>query len=371
VTADDPGKSPTGERPYTLVAELTYRCPLQCVYCSNPVELGKHRDEIDAATWTRVIGEAEGLGIVQLNLTGGEPLLRSDLEEIVAAARRHQMYTNLITSGVPLDKERLARLKDAGLDAVQLSLQDTTPDLSLRIAGVDRLSEKLATARFVTELELPLTVNVVLHRENLDRVGDYIAEAERMGAHRLELANTQYMGWALANRSRLLPTLAQLDRARAVADEARARLRGRMEILFVLPDYYSGYPKACMDGWARRFVVVAPDGLALPCHGAHTLAGFEFPNVREHSLQFAWHESEAFGRFRGEAWMPEPCRSCDRRNVDFGGCRCQAFHLVGDAALTDPACRLSPHHDIVERARQEAGEEPSQPYRYRSLRVVP
>jgi pyrroloquinoline quinone biosynthesis protein E len=263
------------------------------------------------------------------------------------------------------------RLKNAGIDAVQLSLQDTTAELSERIAGVDRWSEKLEAARFISEVGLPLTLNVVLHRENLDRVGEFIACAERMGAHRIELANTQYLGWALPNRARLLPTLEQLERARAVADEARERLRGRMEVLFVLPDYYAGHPKACMDGWARRFVVVAPDGLVLPCHGAHTLEGMDFPNVRERSLAFAWHESEAFQRFRGEAWMPEPCRSCDKRHLDFGGCRCQAFHLAGNAALTDPACRLSPHHGIVERARIEAEAEPSQPYRYRTLRVVP
>jgi len=362
---------PTEVRPYTLVAELTYRCPLQCVYCSNPVDLARHKAEIDAATWVRVIGEAEELGVVQLNLTGGEPLVRSDLEEIAAAGRRHQMYTNLITSGVPLSKERLVALKTAGIDALQLSLQDTTPELSRRIAGVDRLEEKLATARYVAEVEVPLTINVVLHRENLDRIGDYIALAEQMGAHRVELANTQYMGWALANRHRLLPTQAQLDRARAVAERERARLRGKMEVLFVLPDYYSGFPKACMDGWARRFIVIAPDGLALPCHGAHTLDGFEFPNVKDRSLGFAWNESESFRRFRGESWMPEPCKSCDKRLVDFGGCRCQAFHLAGDASLTDPACRLSPHHGIVARARSEAEKEPEEPLRYRALRVVP
>jgi pyrroloquinoline quinone biosynthesis protein E len=360
----------SGERPYTLVAELTYRCPLQCVYCSNPVDLGAHRQEIDGATWARIIGEAEALGIVQLNLTGGEPLVRADLEAITKAGRRHQMYTNLITSGVPLTRDRLSELKDAGLDAVQLSLQDTTPELAERIAGVDRFQAKLEVAGWIAELELPLTINVVLHRDNLDRVGEFIAWAERLGADRIELANTQYLGWALANRDRLLPSRAQLEHARAVAEEARARLRGRMEILFVLPDYYSDFPKACMDGWARRFIVVSPDGLALPCHAAHTLEGFEFPNLREQSLQFAWHESDAFQRFRGEGWMPEPCRSCDRRAIDFGGCRCQAFHLAGSAALTDPACRLSPHHGLIERARERAEEPGTVPYRYRTLRVL-
>jgi len=361
----------TAERPYTLVAELTYRCPLQCVYCSNPTDLGTRKGEIDADTWARVMGEAEALGVVQVNLTGGEPLVRTDLEQIAAAARRHRMYTNLITSGVPLTRERLAALKEAGIDAVQLSLQDVTPELSQRIAGVDRLAEKLEAACFIRELELPLTVNIVLHRENLDRVGEFIDWAERMGAHRIELANTQYLGWALANRERLLPTLDQLERARAVAQDARARLKGKMEVLFVLPDYYAGRPKACMDGWARRFIVIAPEGLVLPCHGAHTLEGFEFPNVNERSLEFAWHQSEAFRRFRGESWMPEACRSCDQRFVDFGGCRCQAFHLTGNAAATDPACRFSPDHGIVERAREQAEREPTTVYRYRSLRVVP
>jgi pyrroloquinoline quinone biosynthesis protein E len=358
------------ERPYTLIAELTYRCPLQCVYCSNPLDLGQHRQEIDAATWERVIGEAEELGVVQLHLTGGEPLVRADLEAIASAGRRHQMYTNLITSGVPLTKERLATLKQAGVDAVQLSLQDTTPELSRAVAGVDRFAAKIDAARWIAELDLPLTINVVLHRDNLDRVDAFIGWAEKLGAERLELANTQYLGWALANRDRLLPSREQLDHARAVADEARERLRGKMEILFVLPDYYSDLPKACMDGWARRFIVVAPDGLVLPCHQAHTLPGFEFPNVRETSLDFAWRESDAFQRFRGEGWMPEPCRSCDRRRKDFGGCRCQAFHLTGNATATDPACKLSPQHAIIEKARANVVRESTLPYRYRTLRVI-
>lgn len=361
----------TEERPYTLVAELTYRCPLQCVYCSNPLDLGKHRQEIDAATWVRVIAEAEGLGVVSLNLTGGEPLVRADLETIVSAGRQHQMYVNLITSGVPLTRERLGGLRDAGVDAVQLSFQDATPELSRRVAGVDRFAAKLEAARWITELGLPLTINVVLHRDNLDRVGEFVALAERLGADRLELANTQYLGWALANRDRLLPSRTQLDHARGVADEARARLRGKMEILFVLPDYYSDLPKACMDGWARRFIVVAPGGLVLPCHQAHTLPGFEFPNARDSSLHFAWHESAAFQRFRGESWMPNPCRSCDRRQRDFGGCRCQAFHLTGNAAVTDPVCHLSPDHAIIKKARASVDGEPTEPYRYRALRVVP
>ena len=360
----------TSERPYTLVAELTYRCPLQCVYCSNPIELERHRDELDTAAWVRIVDEAEALGVVQLNLTGGEPLLRDDLEPIVFAARRRDLYTNLITSAVPLTRERLAALRQAGLDAVQISLQDSTPAGSQAIAGVDRFDAKLAAAEWTTSLGLPLTINVVLHRDNLDRVGEFIALAEQLGAQRVELANTQYLGWALANRAKLLPTRSQLERARALADEARARLRGKMEVLFVLPDYYADRPRACMDGWGRRFIVVAPDGLVLPCHAAHTLPGFEFPRATEYSLEQVWHDADAFQRFRGEAWMPEPCKSCDKRHVDFGGCRCQAFHLTGDATATDPACSLAPQHGIVERARREADDVPSSVYRYRSLRVV-
>jgi pyrroloquinoline quinone biosynthesis protein E len=360
----------TAERPYTLVAELTYRCPLQCVYCSNPVELERHRAELDTATWVRIVDEAEALGVVQLNLTGGEPLLRDDLETIVARATARELYTNLITSGVPLTRERLAGLGHAGLAAVQISLQDTTREGSEAVAGVDRYDAKIKAAQWTTSLGLPLTINVVLHRDNLDRVGEFIALAESLGAQRVELANTQYLGWALANRSKLLPTRDQLERARAIADEARARLRGKMEVLFVLPDYYADRPRACMDGWGRRFIVVAPDGLLLPCHAAHTLPGFDFPRATEGSLESAWNGAEAFERFRGEAWMPEPCKSCDKRHIDFGGCRCQAFHLTGHAGATDPACALAPTHAVVEQARREADVVPTAPYRYRSLRVV-
>ncbi|HMI88959.1 MAG TPA: pyrroloquinoline quinone biosynthesis protein PqqE [Polyangiaceae bacterium] len=360
----------TPEHPYTLVAELTYRCPLQCAYCSNPVELDRHRLELDTAVWVRIIEQAEALGVVQLNLSGGEPLLRDDLAEIIGAARRRELYVNLITSAVPLARERLAVLQKAGLDAVQISLQDSTPAGSAAVAGVDRFDAKIAAAEWTTALGLPLTINIVLHRENIERVGEFIALAERLGAQRVELANTQYLGWALANRAKLLPSRAQLERARDIADEARARLRGQMEVLFVLPDYYADRPRACMDGWGRRFIVVAPDGLVLPCHAAHTLPGFDFPRAPQHSLEHAWRDTEAFQRFRGDAWMPEPCRSCDKRHVDFGGCRCQAFHLTGEATATDPACGLSPQHGIVLRARHEADRVPPPSYRYRSLRVV-
>ncbi len=341
-------------RPYTLVAELTYRCPLRCVYCSNPLDFTRHADALRTDDWLRVFREAEALGVVQLNLTGGEPLLRDDLERLVEGARGLDLYTNLITSGIPLTRERLERLKSLGLDNVQVSIQDVTAAGSERIAGHRSFERKLEVARWVKALGLPLTVNVVLHRENLDHVAKIIELAESLAADRLELANTQYLGWALSNRRMLLPTREQLDAAREVARQARRRLRGRMEVLFVTPDYYADFPKACMDGWGRRFLVVSPEGLVLPCHAAHTLPGLTFDNVRDRPLGDIWRESPAFGAFRGEAWMPEPCRSCERRTVDFGGCRCQAYHLTGDAAATDPACSLAPAHGLIEAARAEA-----------------
>ena len=359
-----------GARPYTLVAELTYACPLRCVYCSNPLDYGRHADGLDTDTWLRVLREAEELGVVQVNLTGGEPLLRKDLELLVAEAERLELYTNLITSGIPLTRERLARLKDLGLDNVQVSVQDVTAAGVERIAGRRSLERKLQVARWVKELGLPLTLNIVLHRENLARVSEMIELAETLAADRLELANTQYLGWALLNRAALLPSPEQLARAREIAAAARARLTGRMEILFVTPDYYVEVPKACMDGWGRRFLVVSPDGLVLPCHLAHTLPGLTFESVRVRSLGEIWRESQALNAFRGEAWMPEPCRSCERRSVDFGGCRCQAYHLTGNAANTDPACALAPRHDLIETARREAASAPELIYRSARRRAL-
>ena len=354
-------------RPYTLVAELTYRCPLRCPYCSNPTDYPRHAEALGTEDWLRIFGEAEALGVVQLNLTGGEPLLRDDLEPLVEGARRLDLYTNLITSGIPLSRERLAGFRALGLDNVQVSIQDVSAAASDRIAGVRAFDRKLQVARWVKELGFPLTLNVVLHRQNLDRVAEVIALAESLGADRLELANTQYLGWALVNRRSLLPTRAQLDAAREVARAARRRLQGRMEVLFVTPDYYAEVPKACMDGWGRRFLVVAPDGLVLPCHAAHTLPGLTFDSARSRSLADIWRDSAAFGAFRGEAWMPEPCRSCERRAIDFGGCRCQAFHLTGDARATDPACSLAPAHHLIEAARADAAE-PTETITYRMAR---
>jgi pyrroloquinoline quinone biosynthesis protein E len=358
-------------RPYTLVAELTYRCPLRCVYCSNPVRLPARTADLDTETWRRVLREAEELGVVQVSMTGGEPLLRDDLESLVEEARARELYTCLTTSGMPLERARLARLAALGLDALQLSFQDDRADVARRIAGTEALEQKHAVAAWARELGLPITVNVVLHRENLERLPEFIALAERLGAERLELANTTYLGWALLNRERLLPTRAAIERAREIARAAAARLVGRMEVLFVQPDYHTDLPRPCMGGWAQNFLVVAPDGVALPCHQARAIRGLTFENVRERSLGEIWRDSPGFRAFRGEDWMQAPCRTCERRSIDFGGCRCQAFQLVGDAAATDPACHLSPRHEIVLAARRASeGEASSAPLIYRRAPTV-
>jgi pyrroloquinoline quinone biosynthesis protein E len=341
-------------RPYTLVAELTYRCPLRCVYCSNPVEVAQLGAEIDASAWQDVLAQAEALGVMQVHFSGGEPLLRSDLESLVARASQLGLYTSLITSAVPLTRERLAELKARGLCSVQISLQGTREQDAEYAAGHAWLAHKRQAARWVRELELPLTLNVVLHRENIAQVPELVALAERLGAERLELANTQYLGWALHNRAALLPARAQIEQARAHAQAARERLAGTMEILFVLPDYYAGRPRACMSGWARRYIVISPDGVVLPCHQARSIPDLQFDRVGDRPLAEIWRDSPALAAFRGEGFMREPCKSCERRSIDFGGCRCQAFALTGDAAATDPACELSPRHELIEVARATA-----------------
>ncbi len=342
-------------RPYGMLAELTYSCPLHCPYCSNPLNLADYREELTTAEWQRVLTEARELGVLQLHLSGGEPLQRRDLVELVASARDLGLYTNLITSALGLSPRRAEQLKTAGLDHVQISIQADEPALSDRIAGTPSYARKIEAARLVKELDWPLTLNVVLHRHNIDRIGRILDLAEELGADRIELANTQYYGWAWRNREALLPSRAQLDQAEAVVRAARQRLEGKMEIIYVIPDYYSKYPKPCMGGWGQRQLTVTPTGGVLPCPAAHTL---DLPRatVREHSLAWIWEESPLFQRFRGTDWMPDPCRSCDRREVDFGGCRCQAFQLTGDAARTDPVCHLSPDHQLVAEAVQAANE---------------
>ena len=343
------------EPPLALLAELTHRCPLRCPYCSNPIELAGASVELDTAAWQRVFTEAAELGVLQVHFSGGEPLARRDLVELVRHATEVGLYGNLITSGIRLDADRLSALVAAGLEHVQLSLQDSDIVSGDRVAGLAGAQEaKRRVASLVREAELPLTVNAVVHRQNLERLDAIIELAVTLGADRLEVAHVQYYGWALRNRDALLPSRDQLETATATVEAARARLAGVMTIDYVLPDYHAHRPKACMGGWARRFINVTPAGKALPCHAAETLTDIDFPSVTERSLSDIWYRSAAFERFRGTAWMPEPCHSCDRREIDWGGCRCQAFALTGDAARTDPVCTLSPDHDLLAAAARDA-----------------
>ncbi len=341
------------DRPFGLLAELTYRCPLACAYCSNPLELAAYDDELSTAEWQRVFTEAAEMGVLQCHLSGGEPLLRRDLVDLVRTAAELGMYTNLVTSAIGLSRSRAEGLKEAGLDHVQVSVQADEPATADRIAGIPSFERKLKAAAVVKDLGWPLTVNVVLHRQNIDRVAEIITLVEELDADRVELANTQYYGWAWRNRAALLPSREQLAGAEEIVRAARKRLAGRMEVVHVLPDYYSEYPKPCMGGWAARQLTVAPNGDALPCPAAQTLP-LPRASVRENSLERIWDDSPTFTAFRGTGWMKDPCRTCDRREIDFGGCRCQAFQLTGDAARTDPVCHLSPDHGIVAEAVEAA-----------------
>jgi pyrroloquinoline quinone biosynthesis protein E len=341
----------TPPAPMGLLAELTHRCPLQCPYCSNPLALERVAAELDTAGWLRVLDQAAALGVLQVHFSGGEPLIRRDLPELVRRAASLNLYSNIITSGVLLDDRMMAALNDAGIDHIQLSFQDSDPAGNDRIGNyAGAFDKKRAAADRIRNAGLPLTLNFVVHRQNVDRVADMIGMAERLGAERVEIAHVQYYGWGLVNRDVLLPTRADLDHSTDVVEAARLRLAGRMVIDYVVPDYHAVRPKACMGGWGRRFMNISPSGRALPCHAAETLPGFDFPSVRDHGLAEIWNESEAFRRYRGTAWMPEPCQSCDRREQDWGGCRCQAFALLGDAGATDPACALSPHHAVMAEA---------------------
>ncbi|MDE2150397.1 MAG: pyrroloquinoline quinone biosynthesis protein PqqE [Gammaproteobacteria bacterium] len=356
--------------PLWLLAEVSYACPLQCVYCSNPLELGRRADELDTESWLRVLRQARALGAAQLGFSGGEPLVRRDLERLIAEARQLGFYTNLITSAVGMDQARLERLVAAGLDHIQISFQAADRRTSRLIAGTDYFEHKRAMARAVKAAGLPMVLNFVLHRHNIDQLQDMLELSESVGADYVELANTQYYGWGLANRAHLLPSRGQLERARAVTEAFRARVGERMRLYFVVPDYYENRPKPCMAGWGRVFLLVAPDGTALPCHGARQIRSLSFPNVRNASVAEIWYHAPAFNAFRGEDWMPQPCRGCPEREQDFGGCRCQAYQLLGDAALTDPVCDRSPHHQLVLDAVAAAqhSEPPPAPLVYRNPR---
>jgi pyrroloquinoline quinone biosynthesis protein E len=333
--------------PLALIAEITHRCPLHCVYCSNPLELTARNEELPTADWLRVFREAAALGVLHLHLTGGEPLARPDLGDMIAAARESRLYSNLITSGIGLSGDRLQQLVGSGLDHIQLSFQDSEEGSANWIAGTRAHAHKLELAGWIRQHRVAFTVNLVVHRQNIDHLEKMITAIEALHPDRMEIAHAQYYGWALKNRSALLPTRAQLDRTLAVVAAAEERMRGRVRIDMVIPDYHARFPKACMGGWGRQLLLIDPAGRALPCHAAGVIPGMSFDNVREHPLDWIWTNSEAFQKFRGEDWMPEPCRSCDRRKEDFGGCRCQAFLLTGDAKATDPVCELAPLHNLV------------------------
>ncbi len=341
--------APAVSPPFWLLAELTYQCPLHCAFCYNPLNYDAVRNELTTGEWVGVLREARALGAVQLGFSGGEPLMRDDLEELVAEARRLGFYSNLITSGVGLNEARIAALKKAGLDHIQLSFQDSTKELNDFLSSTKTFDLKLKVAKLIKQYDYPMVMNCVLHRYNLPHVGKIIDMALELGAEYLELANTQYYGWAMKNRDQLMPTLEQVREAERVVAAYRESIGERCKLLFVVPDYFENRPKACMNGWGRVFLGVAPDGVALPCHNARDLPGLDLPSVRDMPLAEIWRNSHAFNAYRGDAWMQEPCRSCDEKARDFGGCRCQAFMLAGDAAATDPVCAKSPRRAEIDK----------------------
>jgi pyrroloquinoline quinone biosynthesis protein E len=352
-------------RPTTLLAELTHRCPLHCPYCSNPIDLARSQAELSTDDWKRVFTQARELGALQLGLSGGEPLIRRDLEELVAHAHTLGFYQTLVTSALGLTRERAVRIKEAGLEHVQISFQDSEKEIAEKIAGTRSWDAKLRAAEWVKELDFAFSVNVVLHRGNLDHLAEIIDMAAALGADRIELANTQYYGWAVLNRESLMPTRDQIERSEAIVDRAVGKYRGKMQIIYVLPDYYSEFPKPCQGGWGNFYLVVAPDGRTMPCHAASQITTLTFDNVRDHSMRDIWEESSAFKAFRGDDWMKEPCRTCPRKHVDFGGCRCQAFALTGDATRADPVCTLTPDRAIIDAMLD--GSPPPITYTYREM----
>lgn len=354
--------------PMAIMMELTHRCPLKCPYCSNPLAMDRAREEMDTATWMRVISEAAALGALQGHFSGGEPMVRDDLAQLVQHAHREGLYTNLITSAVLLDQQKMYALAEAGLDHVQISFQGAESGIADHVAGLRNAHvKKLAAARLVRDAGLALTVNAVMHRQNLHQLPAMLDLAVEAGAQRIEVAHVQYYGWALKNRAALIPTRAQLDEATRIVDDARKRLEGVLNIDYVVPDYYASRPKSCMSGWARRFFNVTPSGKVLPCHAAETIGHLRFDTVQEKSLAEIWLHSEAFNAYRGTDWMPAPCKGCDRAEIDWGGCRCQALAITGDAGATDPACGLSPHHDRMLNLAVEESAAGSETFVYRMI----
>lgn len=360
--------------PQALIAEVTHRCPLHCVYCSNPLEMQSAEHELSTAQWVSIMRQAAELGCLHLHLTGGEPLSRKDTEELVRAGREAGLYVNLITSGLGLTRERLQALVHAGLDHIQLSFQDSEEGEANTFAGTRAHAYKLRVSEWIREHRVAFTVNLVVHRENIDRLEQLIAFAEELKPSKLEIANVQYYGWALRNRLKLMPTREQVQSSLSVIEEARKRLAGKIRLDYVLPDYYAKYPKPCMGGWGRSLMLIDPAGRVMPCHSAMVIPGMEFANVTTEPLRSIWENSSAFLRFRGQEWMQEPCRSCERREIDFGGCRCQALLLAGDASATDPVCSLSPKRSIVtetvEKATSRVVDPPAWVYRIDPAHVM-
>jgi len=352
--------TPELSNPLALIAELTHRCPLHCVYCSNPLEMQSRANELPTDIWSRVFQQAAQVGVLQADFTGGEPLARPDIVELVRAARASGLYVNLITSGLPLDEAKLAALVAAGLDHIQLSFQGAREGTANEISGTKSHAQKLRVLDWLKQHRVAVTLNFVIHRHNLDQLEEMLAIAESSCATRVEFAHVQYYGWAFANRENLLPTRAQLDQSLAFIKRAQERLQGKIRIEYVVPDYYAKYPKPCMGGWGRKLMLVTPSGDALPCHAAQVIPGMKFENVKSSGLREIWEHSAVFQKFRGEDWMQEPCKTCDRREQDFGGCRCQALLLAGNAAATDPVCSLAPLRSKVD-AILAATNKPAEP----------
>jgi len=354
--------------PLAVLLELTHRCPLQCGYCSNPVEMERAGNELTTDEWKKVLTELAEIGVLQVHFSGGEPTVRKDLAALIQHASELGLYSNLITSAVLLNRDKLAALADAGLCHIQISFQGNEPELANRIAGFKGHSKKLEAAGWARELGLPLTVNAVMHRQNLHQLPGMIDMAVALDADRIEVANVQYYGWALKNRAALMPTIAQIDEATRIVEAASLRLKGILDIDYVVPDYYADRPKKCMGGWGRQFFNITPAGKVLPCHAAETITELDFESVRSnHSIAWIWQNSDAFNRYRGTGWMPEPCQSCAFKELDFGGCRCQAFALTGSAANTDPACSLSPRHSEIFRTAEQESATGTNRYIYRNF----
>lgn len=355
-------------RPMSLCAELTYKCPLRCAYCSNPLHMGQYANELDTEHWKRVLQQAAELGVIHVHFSGGEPMLRPDLPELIKFAREVDLYTDISTSAFTATRENLQELRDAGLDSIQISLLDSTQEGNDLIAGTPSFDKKCNAVQHAKDIGFPVTLNVVLHRHNLDRMREALDLACEWGVERIELAHVQYVGWAYENRAALLPTRDQLTRAKDIAIEYVEKTRGKMFVLHVLPDYYQAKPKACLAGWGNQFITVAPDGAVLPCQTAREIPGLEFPNVRDDSLSNIWDDSVVFNQFRGTDWLPEPCQSCEKKEIDFGGCRCQAFLMTGDATRTDPVCDKAPDHELIMKAIDDASEI-SADFQYRTVRA--